>query len=213
MRKFGLAVCAGLLAAGSVSSAADAATVFNFQFDNQGVNGTNAATDGPLIGAIVGTGTLTSSVDLAPGTYDITDLAGATLTLDLSFINGDTFTGLNIVTPPTGIAIRIEDVGGGVERLFFTESGLPGSDGGPFGGALDFLNGGRILSFEPTTFGGNFLYGEGSAIGEQGSLGGRYLALSSAAVPEPSTWAMMLLGFGAVGMATRRRRSAALAPA
>jgi PEP-CTERM motif len=28
------------------------------------------------------------------------------------------------------------------------------------------------------------------------------------AVPEPSTWAMMLMGFGAVGMAARRRRNA-----
>ncbi len=31
------------------------------------------------------------------------------------------------------------------------------------------------------------------------------------AVPEPATWAMMLIGFGAIGMATRRRRSATLA--
>ena len=30
-------------------------------------------------------------------------------------------------------------------------------------------------------------------------------------VPEPSTWAMMLLGFGAIGFATRRRRTLALA--
>jgi len=29
---------------------------------------------------------------------------------------------------------------------------------------------------------------------------------SSAAVPEPSTWAMMLIGFGAIGFALRRRR-------
>jgi hypothetical protein len=29
-------------------------------------------------------------------------------------------------------------------------------------------------------------------------------------VPEPSTWAMMLLGFGAVGMAVRRNRRRAL---
>jgi hypothetical protein len=28
-----------------------------------------------------------------------------------------------------------------------------------------------------------------------------------AAVPEPATWAMMLLGFGAIGFASRRRRS------
>lgn len=31
-------------------------------------------------------------------------------------------------------------------------------------------------------------------------------ALSFAAVPEPGTWAMMLLGFGAVGFSMRRRR-------
>jgi hypothetical protein len=31
------------------------------------------------------------------------------------------------------------------------------------------------------------------------------------AVPEPSTWAMMLLGFGAIGFAARRRRAQAVA--
>ena len=30
-------------------------------------------------------------------------------------------------------------------------------------------------------------------------------------VPEPATWAMMLLGFGAVGIASRRRRTQLLA--
>ena len=33
----------------------------------------------------------------------------------------------------------------------------------------------------------------------------------SSAVPEPSTWAMMLLGFGAIGLAVRRRRAIAQA--
>jgi hypothetical protein len=31
------------------------------------------------------------------------------------------------------------------------------------------------------------------------------IAISTAAVPEPATWAMMMLGFGAVGYAMRRR--------
>ena len=31
------------------------------------------------------------------------------------------------------------------------------------------------------------------------------------AVPEPATWAMMLLGFGAVGFAMRRRRQPVMA--
>jgi hypothetical protein len=34
---------------------------------------------------------------------------------------------------------------------------------------------------------------------------------STAAVPEPATWAMMLLGFGAIGLASRRRRTKAVA--
>ncbi len=33
------------------------------------------------------------------------------------------------------------------------------------------------------------------------------------AVPEPATWAMMLIGFGAIGAATRRRRTTTLATA
>jgi hypothetical protein len=33
------------------------------------------------------------------------------------------------------------------------------------------------------------------------------------AVPEPASWSLMLLGFGAIGLATRRKRTAALAAA
>lgn len=36
---------------------------------------------------------------------------------------------------------------------------------------------------------------------------------TNSAVPEPATWAMMLLGFGAAGFSMRRRRSMVLAPA
>ena len=44
--------------------------------------------------------------------------------------------------------------------------------------------------------------------GGAGSLGGSITIRQ--AVPEPGTWAMMLLGFGAVGFAMRRRRRPAL---
>ena len=43
-----------------------------------------------------------------------------------------------------------------------------------------------------------------------GSLGG---TVTINAVPEPGTWAMMLLGFGVAGVAMRRRRAPALAQA
>ena len=39
-----------------------------------------------------------------------------------------------------------------------------------------------------------------------GSLGGSITIRPAVAVPEASTWAMMLLGFGAIGFAYRRRR-------
>ena len=43
--------------------------------------------------------------------------------------------------------------------------------------------------------------------GEASSFGG---SISFGAIPEPATWGMMLLGFGAVGYAMRRRRRPAL---
>ena len=38
-------------------------------------------------------------------------------------------------------------------------------------------------------------------------------SLATGSVPEPATWAMMLLGFGAIGVAMRRKRNAVLATA
>ncbi|TPE59266.1 PEP-CTERM sorting domain-containing protein [Sandaracinobacter neustonicus] len=32
------------------------------------------------------------------------------------------------------------------------------------------------------------------------------VSIAEAAVPEPATWAMLIIGFGTVGMAARRRR-------
>jgi len=46
--------------------------------------------------------------------------------------------------------------------------------------------------------------------GADGQMGGH---IDIRAVPEPATWAMMLLGFGAVGFAMRRRRAPILAQA
>lgn len=48
-----------------------------------------------------------------------------------------------------------------------------------------------------------------TATGTSDSLGGYLDNISlTAAVPEPSTWAMMLLGFGVIGLSMRRRRKA-----
>ena len=47
----------------------------------------------------------------------------------------------------------------------------------------------------------------GNATGADATFAGT-LSFGSSAVPEPATWAMMLVGFGAVGFGMRRRRSA-----
>jgi hypothetical protein len=177
----------------AAATPAYAATNFSFQFDGVGLFDDNFMIlgDGPITPPVVGSGSFISATDLTPGTYDLSSLTGFTFTFT---VNGDTYTNADIVTPLDGVAIRITDAGGGIERLFFTESGGADSDGGANGGSLDLSDGTNFLSFEPSSLGGNFLYQEtGSA--------GRYLAVS---VAEPSTWAMMILGFGFVGFGLRR---------
>ncbi|MEO8141339.1 MAG: FxDxF family PEP-CTERM protein [Sphingomicrobium sp.] len=44
---------------------------------------------------------------------------------------------------------------------------------------------------------------------QNGSFGGSVAFVAQSAVPEPSTWAMMLFGFGAMGVAVRRRKHGA----
>lgn len=197
-----LSAMAMILALGAVNTAS-AATSFNFQFDNQGLvlNG-----DGPLSGPIVGTGTFNSPVNLNPGVYALTALTGFSFNFT---IDGNSFDQSHIFTPLAGVAVRIESVNASTQRLFFTETGLPDSNGGPLAGALDLSNGNNFLSFEPSFSGGNFLYATDGGYG-------RYLALGTSGVPEPSTWALMLLGFGAVGgmlRTSRRRASVAVANA
>lgn len=45
---------------------------------------------------------------------------------------------------------------------------------------------------------------------QNGSFGGSVAFQAQSAVPEPATWAMMLLGFGAVGFSMRRKRPSLL---
>lgn len=175
--------------------AARAGMIFNFQFDNQGlVDG-----DGPLVGAIVGSGRFTSPTNLTPGTYDLSSLTGFSVTFN--FTDGDSFTTADISTPLTGVAVTISDVGDSTERLFFTEGSGAGADGGGPGGSLDLINGSNFLSFEPSFAGGNFLYIKSLSTGD--SFSGRYVALDTT-VPEPSTFA--LIGLGLLGAAASRHK-------
>lgn len=48
----------------------------------------------------------------------------------------------------------------------------------------------------------------GNLLGQNGTYSG---TINVAAVPEPATWAMMLIGFGGIGFAMRRRKQPVLA--
>lgn len=71
---------------------------------------------------------------------------------------------------------------------------VPGSDPGPI--TMNFLNTGTIGIAAPT--GACFTSQSGAFLGFEQTVGG---------VPEPSTWAFLILGFGAVGGMARRRRA------
>lgn len=197
MRPIFLAGAALALATAIGSSNAQAATTFNFSFDNNGP----LEPDGTVGLPLVADGTFVSPVDLTPGTYALSSLPGFTLSFDFS---GDTFSEADIETPISDVAVTITNHGGG-ERLVFTEN-PPGGDTGPFAGSLDLVNSsGSDLTFEPTFAGGHNLYAE--IDGDSGAQNfGNYLALAGGAVPEPAGWAMMLIGLGGLGMVLRNAR-------
>ena len=82
-----------------------------------------------------------------------------------------------------------------------------------------FSNGDNLIGLSATS-GANTFYGFAFTTNSVlnsfgfGTVPGATITATSAipaAVPEPATWAMMLIGFGAVGFSVRRRRQSSLA--
>jgi PEP-CTERM motif-containing protein len=116
------------------------------------------------------------------------------VSVDFAFLNPLDATGALVTGSTTGFIIP------------FTGCGI--LSGGC--GAVDWSNTPTIFNFGS---GGSFsLLLQDAAFGTPGTarVSGTFTYLSSS-VPEPGTWAMMLLGFGAVGFAMRRRRTPKLA--
>ena len=135
--------------------------------------------------------------------------AGATSTT-LYAIDTQTDRLLRSSNPNAGTYVTTNLAGGtfGPLGLTFTTSNALGFDISPNTG-MAFVNIDSLLwSVDLTT-------GIGKSIGVVGAGPLRSIATeafgAAAAVPEPATWAMLILGFGAVGIAARRRTHAVAA--
>ena len=122
------------------------------------------------------------------------DLTPRPVSVDFAFLNPLDATGALVTGSTSGFIVP------------FTSCGV--AAGGC--GAVDWSNTPTIFNFGS---GGSFsVLLHDATFGTPGSarVSGTFTYLS-ASVPEPGTWAMMLLGFGAVGFALRRRRTPQLA--
>lgn len=119
---------------------------------------------------------------------------GDALTIRTNSVSGQFDTGLSLLFDPTGPTLASDAI---------SSLNLLAEDDDSGGGFLSLIN------FTATQT-GNFAFAVG---GFSGSSGNFNVSLAgntgvAAAVPEPGTWAMMLIGFGAIGFGMRRRRPA-----
>jgi hypothetical protein len=116
----------------------------------------------------------------------------------------DGFYGFTLTTTNFGVNDGPTDVDFDIDGVFVTDGTntwnlLPDVDNDDFN--EDFALLGQFLTAGTYTL---------HVTGERGAASSFGGSISFGAIPEPATWAMMLLGFGAVGFAMRRRRQPAL---
>lgn len=204
--KFTHSLLAAAIAASLVPQSASAASVINFEeFPAMNVNGTLPGNAYSSLGVtFVGTDDGSTFGGIGAGDPGAWGLLGT---------NGSTFMGFNGNSYSIGM-------------LFATGIGTFSLDAARSGGSSDgiititgLLNGnivgsssvtlGGINQWSTLSLAGNFdrvnISGAGSGFHPFGVDNIRFDSVQSA-VPEPATWAMMLLGFGAIGFGMRRRR-------
>jgi hypothetical protein len=104
--------------------------------------------------------------------------------------------------PPNGVGVNVNGCADRVTVNFNVQSDFFQIDG--FDYALDTV--GFLVGGNPAT---SFLTAE--QLVNEAFIRGRLVLYSEAGIPEPATWAMLIAGFGLVGSAMRRRRTAVTA--
>lgn len=173
--KMMLAAVAALM----VSAAPASAAVFDWTY-----NGTVAG-----VGSVVSSGTIT--------TTDTTTALGGRQAYTVTGITGSR-NGVAI----DGLAQLFPSNYGGADNFLFT-TGLPFSG---LGVSFSLVNGTFVNLFADGGVTGEYfatnLFGNA---GRTNAVGSFTFSAAVSAVPEPATWGMMILGFGAIGFAMRRR--------
>ena len=204
-----IAGAVALLAAGAVAHGASAATTLLFEnFDgeattlNWGGNGNFAVGSPPGSVDLIGSGYF----DLYPGHGNYVDLDGSTG-------NGNNPAGQLISTQMFGpgsytfeFLLGVNNRGAGARTTTFTLG-----DWSTSVGPLASNSGLAAYSFTFTTAtAGALTITQTGPSNQQGNV---IDDIRVSAVPEPATWAMMIVGFGAAGAMVRSRRKLALAAA
>lgn len=168
--------------------------------------------------ANIGSGTL--------GTITVTDIAGG-VTVDVSLIAGINFVNTggphtpftyNLNAVPTSITFAAPAIFSAAGTSSATPYGsfnrgvdMTGGNGAPGQhGPLDFTLMG-ITTANFTTNSSGYFFASDLVRLSNGATGSVAAGTFTPAVPEPSTWAMMILGFAGVGFMAYRRRNQATA--
>ncbi len=202
MKKFILAAAAGLAATAMLSAPATAAVTY--------IGGTNPCTLGDVAGAIA-----------CAGFYSKNSLAG---TNDAADNRQDAFTRLGLSGTPMiidSVDIAENDNTGVIDfgQLLFGNTVISihwgGGNGGPPNTAKGGVSGMYVFNFATSTASITTLFGGPLSNARLFSTGSDPCANPMTpgcggggnSVPEPGTWALMIVGFGSAGAMLRRRRA------
>ncbi len=146
------------------------------------------------------------------GAFSLANLTGSFSIIANSTVTLGSFSGTNLLSGTFGGANLNGEIGGGTGGV--TASTVGGSTITFTSDFLDFSNiVASDLSWALSAVNNVFGNSAGRLRGFRATLGGQFSSdpAPRLLVPEPATWAMLVLGFGLVGVSVRRRRNVVVA--